>query len=271
MSRHDVTDREWKSIRVFLPAERNGKRGRPWTSHRNVVNGILWVLHVGGSWRDVPAEYGKWSTIYSRFRRWCREGLWDRIMKSLLKKLDSAGGIDRELWCVDGTIIRAHRCAAGALQKTRETSDNQALGRSQGGFGTKLHILTDGGGVPLAITATPGHRHEAPEFPRLMNHIELNIHRKANRPKQLAGDKGYSSGRIRNSLIQKGITPVIPTKSNEAKHPFNKHAYKKRNIVERVIGRLKEHRRIATRYDKTIENFLTFVKIAIARKLIKLI
>lgn len=107
MSRHDVTDREWKSIRVYLRSERTGKAGRPWISHRKVLNGILWILNGGGSWRDLPVEYGKWSTVYSRFRRWCRNGLWNRIMKSLLRKLDSDGKIDRRLWCVDGTLVRA--------------------------------------------------------------------------------------------------------------------------------------------------------------------
>lgn len=151
MCRHDVTDAEWNAIRVFLPKQRSGKAGRPWVSHRMVINGILWVLHVGGSWRDVPARYGNWSTVYNRFQRWCREGLWDRMMKTLLQKLDAAGGIDRSLWCIDGTIIRAHRCAAGALHSRRENPDNEALGRSQGGFGTKLHILTDGRGIPIQL------------------------------------------------------------------------------------------------------------------------
>lgn len=271
MSRHDVTDAEWKAIRVFLPAERNGKLGRPWKSHRRVLNGILWVLHVGGSWRDVPVRYGKWSTIYSRFRRWCREGLWGRIMKSLLKKLDAAGGIDRRLWCVDGTIIRAHRCASGAPQSTRETPENQALGRSQGGFSTKLHVLTDGAGVLLAVTATAGQSHEAPEFENVMEQSVLSIRNRRRRPRHVAGDKGYSSHKIRNWLVQREIIPVIPTKRNEYRQPFKRAIYRRRNVVERTIGWLKEHRRIATRYDKTKENFLAFVKIATARKLIKLI
>jgi len=271
MCRHDVTDAEWNAIRVFLPRERNGKPGRPWVSHRMVVNGILWVLHVGGSWRDVPERYGNWSTIYSRFQRWCREGLWDRMMKSLLQKLDASGGIDRSLWCVDGTIIRAHRCAAGALHSVRENPDNEALGRSQGGFGTKLHILTDGGGIPLAFTATPGQNHEAPQFENVMSQALLSIWYRNRRPKHVAGDKGYSSHKIRDWLTHREITPVIPTKSNEKKLPLKRRIYKKRNVVERTIGWLKEHRRIATRYDKTKKNFLAFVKIATARKILKLI
>lgn len=271
MSRYDVTDREWKSIRVFLPAERSGKAGRPWASHRKIINGILWVLNVGGGWRDLPERYGSWSTVYSRFRRWCREGLWNRIMKSLLKKLDAKGGIDRKLWCVDGTIVRAHRAAAGAVDSARKTTDNQALGRSQGGNGTKLHVMTDSRGILLAITATPGQSHEAKEFPNMVKHVELSMHQRDKRPKKLAGDKGYSSNKIREWLLKKQIKPIIPTKSNEAKHPFDKRVYRKRNIVERTIGWLKDHRRIATRYDKNIEYFLAFAKIAFARKLIKLV
>lgn len=271
MSRHDLTDKEWKSIRVFLPAERSGKAGRPWNDHRRVINGILWVLHVGGGWRDLPPEYGSWSTVYGRFRRWCREGLWNRIVNALLKKIDARGGIDRSLWCVDGSIIRAHRCAAGATASERKKTDNHALGRSQGGYGTKLHVLTDVRGTPLAITATPGQNHEAKEFLHMMSQSELSLHRRKKRPRQLAGDKGYSSEKIRRWLLQRQIKPVIPTRSNEARHPFNKRAYRKRNIVERFIGWLKEHRRIATRYDKNIDNFLAFVKIAITRKLTRMV
>ena len=271
MSRHDLTDKEWNAIRVFLPAERSGKAGRPWVNHRDVINGIFWVLHVGGGWRDVPAAYGKWSTIYSRFRRWCRQGLWDRIMKSLLRKLDAAGGIDRKVWCIDGTIIRAHRSAVGARQSRRKNKDNHAIGKSQGGNGTKLHVVTDVRGIPLSLTATPGQSHEAKEFPNVMNQLELSIQRRCKRPKCLAGDKGYSSNAIRHWLIKRNIKPIIPTKSNEARHPFDRRIYRKRNVVERFIGWLKDHRRIATRYDKTIDNFLAFSKIATTRKLLKLV
>ncbi len=192
-------------------------------------------------------------------------------MKSLLRKLDADGKIDRRLWCVDGTLVRAHRSAAGAVDSARKKADNQALGRSQGGYGTKLHLMTDSRGILLAVTATPGQSHEAPEFPNIMKQVELSIHRIVKRPKQLAGDKGYSSNKIRTWLLDKNIKPIIPTKSNEAEHPFNKRTYKKRNIVERFIGWLKEHRRLATRYEKNAENFLAFIKIAITRKLLKMI
>ena len=118
MSRHDLTDQEWNAIRVFVPAERPKKAGRPWNSHRKVINGIFWILATGGSWNDIPAEFGKYKTIYNRFRRWTKEKLWERIERCLLERLDADGQVDRTLWCIDGSVIRAHRVPAGAARKT---------------------------------------------------------------------------------------------------------------------------------------------------------
>ena len=266
MSRHDVTDKEWNAIRVFLPKERSGKRGRPWNPHRRIVNGILWVLHVGAGWRDVPQEYGKWQTIYNRFRRWSQEGLWDRIWKRLLRRLDRNRKISRVLWSVDGSIIRAHRSAAGGSCKTQRNAEENALGRSRGGYSTKIHVVCDTKGIPLGITATAGQKGEAPEFENVMNSIRLPIGRKVKRPKAVAGDKAYSSGAIRSWLRKRTIKDVIPTRSNETSNPrFAKNLYRQRNIVERVIGRLKEFRRIATRYDKNKENYVAMITIAFFR------
>jgi len=266
MSRHNLTDQEWIAIRVFLPKERSGRRGRPWISHRQVVNGIFWVLRVGASWRDVPQEFGKWQTIYNRFRRWSQEGLWDRIWRTLLRRLDRNGRISRALWSVDGSIIRAHRSAAGGSQKKRRNAAENALGRSRGGYSTKIHVVCDAKGIPLGITATPGEKGEAPEFENVMNSIPLPIRLKAKRPKAIAGDKAYSSGSIRRWLRLRDIKDVIPTRRNEARNPrFAKRLYRQRNVVERVIGRLKEFRRIATRYDKNKETYLDMLKIACVR------
>ena len=266
MSRHDLTDEEWNAIRHFLPAERTGKAGRPWTPHRQVINGILWVLAVGGSWRDVPSEFGKWQTIYNRFRRWRKEELWDRIWQALLNKIDTQGGIDRSLWCADGSVVRAHRVAAGGPRKDAENTSENALGRSRGGYSTKIHVLTDLKGIVLAVTATPGQSHESKEFENLMTAGPLNLHRKNKRPKAIAGDKGYSTNAIRSWVQDRDIEDVIPTRTNETRNPrFKKRLYKKRNIVERVIGRLKEFRRIATRYDKIVDNYIAMIKIAAFR------
>ncbi len=271
MSRYNLADLEWNSIRPFLPTERTGRAGRPWNSHRETIDGILFVLHTGIPWADLPAEFGNYKTVYNRFRRWVKSGLWERIFKKLVNRFLQAGQIDFELWCVDGTIIRAHRVASGAPKENETTEENaakHALGRSRGGYSTKLHFLTDGQGVPLAITATPGQRNEAPEFENVMGECLINTFRKENRPLALAADKAYSSKAIRKQIAKLGIEDVIPTRSNETRNnSFDKEKYKARNVVERAIGWIKEFRRVATRYEKIIDNYLAMVKIAISRML----
>ena len=269
MSRHDLTDREWNAIRVYLPAERPRRPGRPWAPHRRVINGILWVLAAGCGWRDLPAEFGKWQTIYNRFRRWTQEGLWDRILSCLLRRLDRCGRVDRSLWCVDGSVVRAHRVAAGG-RRDRKWPETQALGRSRGGYSTKIHVVTDAKGLLLGVTVTAGQEGEAPEFPRVMRSVKLGLQQKRRRPRAVAGDKAYSTRAIREWLTSRGIKDVIPRPSNQRRTGrFPRHTYRKRNIVERVIGHLKESRRVATRYDKLASSYVAMITIAAIRHLLR--
>lgn len=89
-----------------------------------------------------------------RFRRWIEEGVWERMMTRLLQRLDSAGKIDRSRWSVDRSVIRAHRSASGMIPKSEVNDELNALGRSRGGYGTKLHVMVDSTGNLLAATAT---------------------------------------------------------------------------------------------------------------------
>lgn len=269
--RHHLTDREWNAIRVFLPKERSGRRGRPWVSHRRLINGILWVVCVGGAWRDVPECYGNWQTIYKRFRRWCVTGLWDRIWNNLLARLDRDGTIDRSLWCVDGSIVRAHVSAVGGSRKTTSNAKENGLGRSRGGYSTKLHIACDANGLPLGIVITGGNVNEPTEFHSLMNSIPISLRRVAKRPGALAGDKAYVAKYIFDWLDKMKIDNVIPNRKNENKNPvFCKKKYRQRNVVERLIGHLKRFRRIAMRYDKTAASYLAIIKIAFLRIALKM-
>lgn len=272
MSRHNLTDMEWNAIRRFLPAERSGKPGRPWKSHRQVINGILFVLCTGIGWADLPVEFGRPKTVANRFRRWVKEGLWSRIVCQLIERLLSEGAIDFDLWCVDGTVVRAHRSAAGAPRgrlSTEESAEKQGLGRSRGGYSSKIHLMTDGQGMPLGLTVTPGQRHEGPEFEVLFAACFINTFRKTKRPRALAADKAYSSKKIRDFLRGKQIHPVIPTQSNQKPDPaFDPQSYRQRNVIERAVCWLKEFRRIATRYDKKIENYIAMIHIACFRILI---
>lgn len=154
----------------------------------------------------------------------------------------------------------------GREKKVAGEPADHALGRSQGGFGTKLHVLCDAGGWLLEVALTPGQTHETQAFETLMEQVSVKSVRGPNkrRPKALAGDKGYSSERIRTWLRERYIKPVIAHRNNERGRtkPFDKLTYRRRNIVERTIGWLKEFRRIATRYEKLAKHFQSMIHIA---------
>ena len=130
MYRYDLTDAQWEGIASFFPERyHHGQAGHPWKDHRPLVNGVLWHLHTGAPWPDTPERYGPWQTAYDRFNRWRKDGTWARILDALLLRLDDAGLIERDLWCVDGTVIRANQAAAGAEKKSRRAA---ATGRAAG-------------------------------------------------------------------------------------------------------------------------------------------
>jgi len=203
----------------------------------------------------LPERYGPWSTVASRFYRWRKADLWTRLFAAVQQQADSAGHLDWETHYVDGTIIRAHQHAAGA----QGGADAEALGRSQGGFSTKVHVRAEDHGKLMTLVLTPGHRHEAPVFPHLMAQGAVQRAgrgRPKRRPHRMVGDKGYSSGTIRHYCRQHGIRITIPRKCNERRPgPFDRALYRTRERVERMINRLKQKRRLATRYEKCAVNY----------------
>ena len=123
-----------------------------------------------------------------------------------------------------------------------------------------MHVRVERGGKPIVFLLTGGEQHEQPVLPQLM---EGEMVKRAGRgrprvrPDAIAGDKGSSSPTVRHCLKRRGIRVVIPTKSDEVPDPgFDHVAYRERNVVERLINRLKQHRRIATRYEKRAANYL---------------
>lgn len=125
LRRHEPNDYQWDLIKDFFPPERG--KGRPFRSHRVIVNAIFYILCTGAPWRDLPERYGPWQTAYNRFNRWRKEGLVEKILRELQIMMDNAGLIDWQLWCIDGSNIRAHASAAGAGKKGVHTSHRTML------------------------------------------------------------------------------------------------------------------------------------------------
>lgn len=109
MARGDLTDAEWRIVEPLLPAER-GRKSRPSYDNRQFINGMLHVLCVGRPWRDLHERYGKWNSVYVRFRRWAEQGVWDALLETLVE----LGLTDDWQHMLDSTTVRSHSQAAGA-------------------------------------------------------------------------------------------------------------------------------------------------------------
>lgn len=110
MSRSAVlTDAQWTRIEPLMPSS-DGLRGRPFRDHRQVIEGIVYRLRTGIAWRDLPASFGPWQTIWKRHRRFASDGTWDRIHASLVAQADARGELDWSV-SVDSTVNRAHQHA----------------------------------------------------------------------------------------------------------------------------------------------------------------
>ena len=116
MTRHRLTDEQWDCIADIFPPP--AKTGRPPSNRRTIVDGILWIMRTGSPWRDLPEEFGPWGTVWDLFDKWNDDGTLAEILSRLRAMCVDAGEIDEELWCIDGTIVRAARCAAGGGKKT---------------------------------------------------------------------------------------------------------------------------------------------------------
>ncbi|MGD7035269.1 IS5 family transposase [Methylotuvimicrobium buryatense] len=181
MNRAILSDGEWDRILVYLRQLPNLYIGEAETCRR-FLDACLWVLRSGAQWRLVPTAYGKWNSIFKRFSRWCANGSWEKSLGFVSEEADL-----QEI-SLDGSNIRAHACAAGAKNSSAAA---EALGRSKGGFGTKIHALCDGLGLPIKFALTGGQEAECKQAIPLLENVGASA---------VLADNAYDTNELREWL-----------------------------------------------------------------------
>lgn len=240
--RDDRSDR----IKSFVPGGGKGKRG-PRTDNRKFLDALLWMARSGARWRDLPERLGDYLSVKRRYYRWIEMGVLDDMLAALAREADF------EWLMIDSTIVRAHQHAARA-RKVKGGRMPRGLGRSRGGLSTKIHAATEALGLPLRLIGTPGQRNDIAFAHDLIDDIDADA---------TIADKAYDADHLADRIAQGGAEVVIPPKHNRKVHrAYDRHLYKERNRIERFFSKLKQFRRVATRYDKLLANFMGFVKLA---------
>lgn len=238
-----LSDGEWLVIYPILAA-RQDIRLVSEPKCRAFLTAVLWVLRSGAQWRLLPVAHGRWNSVFKRFSRWCRLGVFKALHSGCAKHPDLQSVF------IDSTAVRARACAAGAAGSDAE---NEALGRSRGGFGTKVHALTDALGNPLDFILTGGRASDIGQAETLLALTPAGA-------EALAADKGYDSDAFVRAVLERGMAAVVPPRANR-KEPreCDWFAYKERHLIECFFGKIKHYRRIFSRYEKTARNYLGFL------------
>ncbi len=239
-----LTDEQMARLEPYFPKS----HGQPRVDDRRVLSGIIFVNRNGLRWRDAPVAYGPHKTLYNRWKRWSDAGVFVRMMEGL-----SSVQTERRTIMIDATYLKAHRTASSL--RVKKGGLGRLIGRTKGGMNTKLHAVTDANGRPISLFMTAGQVSDYTGAAALLDSLP--------RAQWLLGDRGYDANWFRDALQAKGITPCIPgRKSRIEPIRYDRRRYKRRNRIEIMFGRLKDWRRVATRYDRCPTVFLSAIALA---------
>lgn len=244
MKKYYIREDAFEKIFMYL-SSKEGVYCKNLEKTRKFLEAVYFIMRTGAQWVELPTYYGKYKSVHDRFISWVKKGIWNEILSYFSKDYDG------ESFMIDGSVIRAHACASGYKRGQQEA---QALGRSKGGFSTKIHALVDALGLPLKFILTPGQNSEIKCAPELIKGIEgANI----------LGDKAFDCNVFLDQILSQNCTPVIPPRSNrKVQRDVDYHLYKERHLIECFFSKIKHFRRIFSRFDKLAEAYMGFLAFA---------
>src|SRR5215510_9743733 len=194
MIRHRLTDEQWKRIE-HLVSGKPGDPGRSGKDNRLFVDAVIWMARTGTPWRDLSPFFGKWNSVWKRFRRWAKAGVWERILGCARRR--SRFRIDHHRW--------NNHPGAPTCGRRKRGIQGQAIGRSRGGLSTKIHIAVDALGNVLRLLYTAGQVHESTQAEALIAGLTAQ---------NILGDKAFDSNQFRAHVAQRNMTAVIPSNAS---------------------------------------------------------
>ena len=213
-----------------------------------MISAILYVLTEGCRWRAIDQPGAKWNSIYQYYRRWCKEGVWQEAWTACSPRQEG------DSVHIDSSHVKVHRSGLNP----QGGCEAQSIGKTKGGWNTKLHAAVDSRGVPISLHLSPGNDADISHACEILEGVVA---------KTVVADKGYDSDELRIWLFERDIAPCIPAKSNRVDPlPYRKALYRKRHLVENFFAHIKTFRRVSTRYDKLAETFFGWVMLAVLIK-----
>ncbi|MCH8266226.1 MAG: IS5 family transposase [Acidobacteria bacterium] len=245
----EITEAQYLRIEPSLPRQ----RGNVSLSNLQVLNALLYVAEQGCKWRGLPKRFGNWHTIYTRMNRWSKAGVLDRVFEQLQR--EQIVRIKIEAVKLDSTTVQVHPDGTGAFKK----NGPQAIGKSRGGWTTKIHMVAADARTAITFALSPGQASDAVEGRELLGGIGP-----LPAPLYLIMDRAYEDNKTLQLALDFGYIPVVPPRSNRLQPwQYDKAMYRKRNEIERLFRRLKGFRRIFSRFDKLDVVFLAFLTFAL--------
>src|SRR5215213_2327251 len=237
-----VSDELWELVEPLLPKVERRFRypGRKRLPDRPALQGILFVLHTGIAWQQLPAElgFGSGVTCWRRLDEWQRAGVWEELHALLLSRLRAAGELEWSRAIADSSQVQA-----------KQGAPKRAHARSTEADPAPSTILVDGTGIPLAFALTGGNRNDVTQLIPLLDSVPAVrgvVGRPRRRPECVIADRGYDHDKYRRLVWKRGIKPVIARRQTEHGSGLGRYRW----VVERTFAWLHNFKRLLVRYER---------------------